>query len=117
MGVSKNRGTPKSSILIRIFHYKPSILGGKTTPIFGNTQISLTSKESEHFQMTFDQVLMVNLCSKCRSSSNRPCMEPPDAKILLMVQKSCTSWQVGYTIIYKVLFGKFTVSLFGKFTR
>ena len=30
MGVSKNRGTPKSSILIcfnRVFHYKPSILG------------------------------------------------------------------------------------------
>ena len=27
MGVSKNRGTPKSSILIGIFHYKPSILG------------------------------------------------------------------------------------------
>ena len=30
MGVSKNRGTPKSYILIyfnRVFHYKPSILG------------------------------------------------------------------------------------------
>ena len=27
MGVSKNRGIPKSSILIGIFHYKPSILG------------------------------------------------------------------------------------------
>ena len=30
VGVSKNRGTPKSSILIhfkRVFHYKPSILG------------------------------------------------------------------------------------------
>ena len=27
MGVSKNRGTPKSSILIGVFHYKPSILG------------------------------------------------------------------------------------------
>ena len=30
LGVSKNRGTPKSSILIgynRVFHYKPSILG------------------------------------------------------------------------------------------
>ena len=28
MGVSKNRGTPKSSILIiRVFPYKPSILG------------------------------------------------------------------------------------------
>ena len=35
MGVSKNGGTPKSSILIGIrdSHYKPSILG---TPIFGN---------------------------------------------------------------------------------
>ena len=27
MGVSKNRGTPKSSHLNRVFHYKPSILG------------------------------------------------------------------------------------------
>ena len=27
MDVSKNRGTPKSSILIGVFHYKPSILG------------------------------------------------------------------------------------------
>ena len=27
MGVSENRGTPKSSIFNRIFHYKPSILG------------------------------------------------------------------------------------------
>ncbi len=27
MGVSTNNGTPKSSILIRVFHYKPSILG------------------------------------------------------------------------------------------
>ena len=27
MGVSKNSGTPKSSILNRVFHYKPSILG------------------------------------------------------------------------------------------
>ena len=36
MGVSENRGTPKSSILIRFFHYKPSILG---YPYFGNTHI------------------------------------------------------------------------------
>ena len=27
MGVSKNSGTPKSSISIGVFHYKPSILG------------------------------------------------------------------------------------------
>ena len=27
MGVSKNRGTPKSSIFNKVFHYKPSILG------------------------------------------------------------------------------------------
>ncbi len=27
MGFSKNRGTPKSSIFNRVFHYKPSILG------------------------------------------------------------------------------------------
>ena len=36
MGVSKNKGTPKSSILIG-FSNKPSILG--ETPIFGNTHI------------------------------------------------------------------------------
>ena len=34
MYVSKNRGTPKSSILIGFFNYKPSILGGFPT-IFG----------------------------------------------------------------------------------
>ena len=27
MGVSKNRGTPKSSHFNKVFHYKPSILG------------------------------------------------------------------------------------------
>ena len=27
MGVSKNKGTPKSSNFNRVFHYKPSILG------------------------------------------------------------------------------------------
>ena len=39
MGVSKNNGTPKSSILIRfntVFHYKPSILG---YPYFWNIHI------------------------------------------------------------------------------
>ena len=38
MGVSKNRGTPKSSILIGVSIYKPSILG---TPIFGNAHMAL----------------------------------------------------------------------------
>ena len=37
MDVSENNGTPKSSILIIVFHYKPSIFG---TPIYGNTHIS-----------------------------------------------------------------------------
>ena len=37
MGVSKNYGTPKSSILIGVFHYKPSILG---YPLFLETPIS-----------------------------------------------------------------------------
>ena len=49
--LTKNRGIlpPKSSILIGIFHYKPSILGkilwtngwfgGKNTPIFGSTPL------------------------------------------------------------------------------
>ena len=36
MDVSENSGTPKSSILIGFFHYKPSIFG---TPIFGNTHM------------------------------------------------------------------------------
>ena len=48
MGVSENRGTPKSSILIGVFHYKPSILG---YPMFGNTHISL----SKH--VSFDRFL------------------------------------------------------------
>ena len=37
MGVSKNRSTPKSSILIKVFHYTLSILG---YPYFGNTHIN-----------------------------------------------------------------------------
>ena len=39
MGVSKNRGTPKSSILIRVFHYFHHPFWG--TSIFGNTHMSL----------------------------------------------------------------------------
>ena len=37
MGVSKNRGTPKSSIFNRVFHYKPSKFGVSLfleTPIY-----------------------------------------------------------------------------------
>ena len=37
MGVSKNSGTPKSSILIGVFHYFHHPFWG--TPIFGNTHI------------------------------------------------------------------------------
>ena len=35
----KNKGTPKSSILIGFFHYKPSILGGKKPYFWFNTHI------------------------------------------------------------------------------
>ena len=38
MGVSKNRGTPTSSILIRVFHYFHHPFWG-FTPTFGNTHI------------------------------------------------------------------------------
>ena len=40
MGVSKNNGTPKSSILIGFFHYKTIHFGGNTA-IFGNAHIDL----------------------------------------------------------------------------
>ena len=36
--VSSNRGTPKSSILVRVFPYKSSILG---YPILGNLHVSV----------------------------------------------------------------------------
>ena len=39
MGVSKNGGTPKSSILNRDFHYFHHPFWG--TPIFGNTQVKI----------------------------------------------------------------------------
>ena len=39
MGVSENSGPPKSSILVGVFHYKPSILG--VFPIFGNSHIRI----------------------------------------------------------------------------
>ena len=45
MAVSENSGIPKSSILIGVFHCKPSILG--CFPIFGNTQIG-TSKGTKN---------------------------------------------------------------------
>ena len=38
LDVSKNSGTPKSSILIRVFHYKPSMSGGFA--LFSETHIS-----------------------------------------------------------------------------
>ena len=48
MDVSENSGTPKSSILIRVFHYKPSISGYPyfwkhpyiTTPVFPYPKIT-----------------------------------------------------------------------------
>ena len=40
MGVSKNRGIPKSSILIGVFHYFHHPFWGKTPPIFGSTPTS-----------------------------------------------------------------------------
>ena len=43
MGVSKNRGTPKSSILIGFFIINHPFWG---TPIFGNTHILLVSPHS-----------------------------------------------------------------------
>ena len=44
MGVSKNRGTPKSSIFNRVFHYKPSILG--IPLLFSKAPISFFSPTS-----------------------------------------------------------------------
>ena len=44
LGVSKNNGTPKSSIFNRVFHYKPSILG---YPYFWNHPLFV-------FQFTWD---------------------------------------------------------------
>ena len=50
-GFPKNRGfPPKSSILTKVFHYKPSILG---TPIFGNTHIP--------FKGTFESMMIFPL--------------------------------------------------------
>ena len=48
-GVSKNNGTPKSSILVGVFHYKPSILG--ENPYFLGKH-PYTPKESERDSST-----------------------------------------------------------------
>ena len=45
MDVSKNRGTPKSSMFNRVFHYKPSILG---YPYLWKHLKSLEKKNHEH---------------------------------------------------------------------
>ena len=47
MGVSKNNGTPKSSHVNRVFHYKPSIWG---TPVFGNTYMEGTVAQDTNQQ-------------------------------------------------------------------
>ena len=47
MGVSKNSGTPKSSILIRFSIINHPFWG---TPIFGNTHISVCSLKQKNFQ-------------------------------------------------------------------
>ena len=51
MGVSKNNGTPKSSILYnRVFHYFHHPFWG--TPIFGNTHIVNMFVKVTHFMAT-----------------------------------------------------------------
>ena len=51
MGVSKNRGTPKSSILIGVFHYFHHPFWD--TPIFGNTQMKLKKHPLKIITYTF----------------------------------------------------------------
>ena len=53
MGASKNRGTPKSSISIGVFHCKPSILG-VYTPIFVNTDIIDEKEQSLRRENTLE---------------------------------------------------------------
>ena len=58
-GVSKNRGTPKSSILIGFYHYKPSILG---YPYFGNTHMFLSKPSCSRFRIgTFLKMLKIQI--------------------------------------------------------
>ena len=52
MGVSKNSGTTKSSILIGFFHYKPSILG---YPYFWNPPYQLFAYHSVVLDAIFPQ--------------------------------------------------------------
>ena len=52
LDVSENSGTPKSSIFIRVFHYKPSILG--VFPLF---------LETPNFHFTYQETVLRRLSS------------------------------------------------------
>ena len=75
--VSKNNGTPKSSIFDMVFHYKPSILG---TPIFGNTQvetilpkqITSTQKQNDSLAVFSSEFTPENLPGPSKGKVVRP---------------------------------------------
>ena len=62
MGVSKNRGTPKSSIFNRVFHNKPSILGVKS-PYFWKHPYN---ERNFHQMVGWSILLALTALGRCR---------------------------------------------------
>ena len=85
MGVSKNTGTPKSSILIGVFHHKPSILG---YPYFGNTHIFC-------LQVWPKSCEAVNIPARCdaQTTTGRSFRKLQDFLVLPLLDKTALNMQ------------------------
>ncbi len=75
MGISKNRGTPKSSIFNRVFHYKPSILG---YPYFWKHPYSLISPKTDKGFSRFSQPVKTGpaaggVTNACQGTQRKGC--------------------------------------------
>ena len=122
MGVSKNSGTPKSSIFKRVFHYKPSILG---YPYFWKYPYKHVHFEATfHFNPSVEKIRRSSLCVATPTGQRfiwqtramiPGCLEPHPNK-----RKSSPSWEKKpdpqvQTDSFRVAFWCFLGVLFGNF--
>ncbi len=88
MGVSKNRGTPKSSILIGFSIINHPFWG---TPVFGNTYIDVPPFPRVHFQ--FPLAVSLRGLSKALGFTTVPSLtHPGDQPLLSEPWISCAPW-------------------------
>ena len=100
LGVSKNRGTPKSSILIGVFHYKPSILGypyfWKHPPVFF---LIPPKKNKCHLVVRTTGSPSLKACAPGVRPSPRQSRDPITTWVIFEVKKhiSFLVFRIGYT--------------------